>query len=124
MPVVWAEDAEGDQFLIRSALEAVPGAPRIRFTPDGAQVLDEVKRHRPRLVVLDINMPNVDGIEALRRLRAQPELSDLPVVMFSTARNDDELKVCEGLGIKAFVQKPVQFDEFSKAVRGIIDLAA
>lgn len=122
--VVWAEDAEGDQVLIRSALEEMPGAPRIHFAQDGAHAVSAVKRHKPGLIVLDINMPNVDGIEALRRLRAQPDLKDVPVVMFSTAKNEDEVSACEDLGIAAFVQKPVQFDEFSKAVRGIIELAA
>jgi CheY-like chemotaxis protein len=123
MAVVWAEDAEGDQVLIRSALDAAEGE-RIQFAKDGAEAVEAVKQQRPDLVVLDINMPNVDGIEALRRLRAQPDLADVPVVMFSTAKNEDEVLVCEQLGIAAFIQKPVQFEEFTKAVRGIIDLAA
>jgi len=124
MVVVWAEDADGDQVLIRSSLDGVPGAPRIRFVPDGAQAVAEVRRQRPKLVVLDINMPNVNGIEALRRLRANPEFRDIPVVMFSTARNDDEVHACQDLGIKAFVQKPTTYDDFSQAVRAIIDLSA
>jgi len=123
MVVVWAEDALGDQFLIRSSLEGVAGAPRIRFVLDGAQAVAEVRRQRPALVVLDINMPNVNGIEALRRMRANPEFSDLPVVMFSTARNEAEVRVCEELGAKSFVQKPSGYDDFSQAVREILGLS-
>lgn len=121
--VVWAEDAGDDQFLIRSALEPMPDAPRNRFAIDGAEAVAEVRRRKPRLIVLDINMPNVDGIEALRRLRAQHDLDNVPIVMFSTAKNPNEVLVCNALGVTAFVQKPVKFEQFSDAVRGIIALA-
>lgn len=123
MTVVWAEDAEGDRFLIRSALDGVADAPGIRFASDGALAIEAVRRRRPRLVVLDINMPNVDGIEALRRLRLQPNLKELPIVMFSTARNESEVAACETLGISAFVQKPAAYEKFAIAVRAIVQMA-
>ena len=123
-PVLWAEDEEGDQVLIRSALEDTPAAARVRFARDGAEAVDQATRQTPRLIVLDVNMPNVGGVEALRRIRGEPGLRDVPVVMFSTARNEDEVAACESLGIKAFVRKPTDYEEFCKTVRGIVELAA
>ena len=123
MPVVWAEDEPSDQFMIRSALEEFPAAPRIRWANDGEAAVAAAQAQRPRLIVLDINMPRVDGIEALRRIRADPALDDVPVVMFSTARRSNEVEECEGLGVAAFVQKPTQFQEFANAVHHIVGLA-
>lgn len=124
MPVVWAEDAEGDQVLIRTAAEATGRVPRIRWARDGAEAVAAAERQPPSLIVLDVNMPRVDGIEALRRIKQSPGLRDVPVVMFSTARNEDEVARCQELGAVAFVQKPMGFDDFARAVRGILDLAA
>ena len=119
-PVLWAEDAESDQLLIRSALEGAQGGARVHFVQDGVEVLDAARRMRPRLIVLDINMPNMGGIEALRQLRQQPDLDDVPVVMFSTSGDAEEIQRSRQLGAVDYVQKPMQLDAFTEAVQTIL----
>ena len=121
--VCWAEDADGDRVLIRSVIDGLDDAPRIQFSGDGVKLLDDVRKHRPQLVVLDINMPNMDGIEALRRLRQRPDGQDLPVIMFTTSSDPKEKAVCEELGATRFVEKPVAFGDFAKVVRGMLATA-
>lgn len=122
-PVLWAEDAESDQLLIRSALEGTTGGSRVHFVQDGAEVLDAARRMRPRLIVLDVNMPNMGGIEALRRLRQQRDLDDVPVVMFSTSGDAEEIQRSKQLGAVDYVQKPMQLDAFTEAVQTILSRA-
>lgn len=118
--ILWAEDAPDDQYLIRSVLEGLPDVPQIRFVRDGLQAIHEAGRSPPRLLVLDVNMPMLDGVEALRRLRSDLRLDGTPVVMFSTSGDEDEVARCRQLGADDYVQKPVAFDEFSSAVLGIV----
>ena len=118
--VAWAEDDMDDQFLIRTAAEAIKPRPEITFFEDGELLLDAVARNKPDLVVLDIRMPRLDGMETLRRLRASPTLRNLPVVMFSTAMVEEEVAECKALEVRDFIQKPGHYTEFSEAVARIV----
>jgi two-component system response regulator PrrA len=121
--VCWAEDAADDQFLIRQAVGALDDAPDIAFVGDGAALVQAVSERRPDLAVLDINMPVLDGLGALRRLRAHAALRDLPAVLFSTARRDDDVAAARELRVLDFVQKPSHFDDFAAAVRRVLSWA-
>ena len=116
----WAEDDLDDQFLIRTAAESLKPRPEITFFEDGDVLLDAVAKKRPDLVVLDIRMPRLDGVETLRRLRARPGLRNLPVAMFSTAMVDSEVAECKALEVRDFLQKPAHYSEFSAAVARIV----
>ena len=118
--VFWAEDAMDDQFLIRTAVEGMKPRPEVTFFEDGEMLLDALGKKRPDLVVLDIRMPRLDGIETLRRIRARPGMRNLPVVMFSTAMIDEEVAECKQLEVRDFLQKPGHYSEFSAAVERII----
>jgi CheY-like chemotaxis protein len=109
-----------DQFLIRAAVEGMKPRPELTFFEDGELLLDALSRKRPDLVVLDIRMPRMDGIETLRRLRARPGMRNLPVVMFSTAMLEEEVTECKALEVRDFIQKPGHYSEFSEAVERII----
>ena len=67
------------------------------------------------VVLLDIKMPRLNGPEVLRQIRADPQLKNLPVVMFTSSREDPDLAECYALGANAYVVKPVGFDEFAAA---------
>lgn len=121
MAVVWAEDEEADRYMIRLALEQT-SAPPVRFVSDGVDALHAIQARRPRLVVLDMNMPILNGLEALRRLRKDAATQDLPVVVFSTAGSRDEEEACRKLGA-AYVQKPTAPEAFSAAVARIVAAA-
>jgi two-component system, OmpR family, response regulator MprA len=95
-------------------------APQVTFLPDGQAAVDAVERQVPDLLVLDINMPRMDGLSALRRLRARHDASELPAVVFSTARDDRDVAAAGELQVRAFLQKPGPFDQFCQAVGTIL----
>jgi len=69
------------------------------------------------LVLLDIRMPKVDGIEVLRRLKGDPELHKLPVIMLTTTDDIREVERCHQLGCNVYIQKPVDYEKFAEAIR-------
>jgi two-component system response regulator len=120
--VLWAEDNLEDQLLIRAALSDLRGAPRVEFADDGANLLDRLEEGAPDLVVLDLKMPRIGGLEALRRMRATPELARLPVSIFSAGDHPGETAACLELGALQVVQKPVDFRQFTEAVHRVVSL--
>lgn len=121
--VDWAEDSVEDQYLIRHALDELHGA-EVRFFEDGQALLDGLADRLPDLVVLDIRMPRMGGMEALRAIRRDPRFAGLPVTMFSTAKIEHELAECAALGVRAYVQKPTAFADFTAAVQRVLASAA
>src|SRR5688572_14879623 len=121
--ILWAEDDRQDQQLIQAALEEVRPAPRIAFAQDGVALLEAVGRRLPDLVVLDLKMPRMGGLEALRRLRKEPATRHVPVVIFSSGSLPDEVAQCRELGALDTVQKPIEFGAFVAAVQGIVKVA-
>ena len=123
LSILWAEDDRQDQQLIQAALEDVRPAPRISFAEDGVALLEAVGRRPPELVVLDLKMPRMGGLETLRRLRGEPATRHVPVVIFSSGSLPDEIAQCRQLGVLDTVQKPIEFGAFVTAVQGIVKLA-
>ena len=118
--ILWAEDDLQDQQLVRAALEDARPAPRITFVEDGVALLEAVGRRPPDLVVLDLKMPRMGGLETLRRLRGEPATRHVPVVIFSSGSLPDEVAQCRRLGVLDAVQKPIEFGAFVSAVQGIV----
>jgi CheY-like chemotaxis protein len=119
--VFWAEDAFDDQFMIREVARGIRPRHAITFFNDGQALLDALRDETPELIVLDIRMPRLDGVATLKAIRKQPAFAQIPVIMFSTAKLDAEVAACEKLGVQAFLQKPARFEDFSQAVRSIVD---
>lgn len=117
--ILWAEDNEQDRMLIQEAADGLPIQPSLRIVSDGVLLLEALHKQMPRLVVLDLKMPRVGGLEALRRIRNHPDWKGLPVVIFSSGNRPDEIAQCQALGVEEIVQKPVDFDVFSAAVQRI-----
>ncbi len=124
LSILWAEDDLQDQQLIRAALDGASPAPRIAFAPDGVALLEAVGRRLPDLIVLDLKMPRMGGLEALLRLRKEPATRHVPVVIFSSGSLPDEVEQCRELGALDTVQKPIEFGAFVAAVQGIVKVAA
>ena len=120
--ILIVDDDEGHAILIRENLEAADAKNRIRHFCDGQAVLDffsngpHVADER-YLVLLDIRMPKVDGIEVLRRLKADPELRKLPIIMLTTTDDTREVERCHELGCSVYIQKPIDYDKFAEAIR-------
>ena len=124
--ILLAEDDEGHAFLIQQNLEEAGIANRVVHVTDGQEALDYIRcegAHRgrvpngPLLLLLDINMPRVDGVEVLRRLKADPATDQLPVIVLTTTDDPREVKRCYELGCGSYVTKPVEYEKFVEAVR-------
>ncbi len=122
--ILIVDDDEGHAILIRQNLEGAGLENRIEHFRDGQAILDYFFDHRHRanetyLILLDIRMPKVDGIEVLRRLKADPEFRTLPVIMLTTTEDTREVERCHQLGCSVYIQKPIDYDKFAEAIRRI-----
>jgi len=124
--ILIVEDDEGHAILIRENLEMAGLKNPVQHFRDGQAILDfffdrtgkTVRGHDGTyLVLLDIRMPKVDGIEVLRRLKADAELRKLPIIMLTTTDDTREVKRCHELGCNVYIQKPVDYDKFAEAIR-------
>lgn len=128
--ILMADDDPDDRLLVKDALRECEAesalADRLRFVDDGEDLMDYLRRRgrhadpctspRPDLILLDLNMPRKDGREALREIRAEAELRNIPVVVFSTSRAETDITLVYGLGANSFVTKPVAFDLLVKTL--------
>ena len=126
--ILMAEDSADDAELTIGALEEFNLANRVVLVMNGAEALDYLYRRgrfaergsqSPILALLDLKMPKVGGLEVLRQMRASPELADIPVVMLSSSREEQDLIKAQQLGANAYVVKPVRFQDFVDAVKTI-----
>ena len=124
--ILLAEDDDGHAYLIEQNLRDGGVANTIVRARDGQEALDYVRCEGPHagrvpngplLVLLDINMPRVDGVEALRRLKADPRTEATPVIVLTTTDDPREVRRCYELGCASYVTKPVEYDRFVEAVR-------
>lgn len=125
-PILLVEDSAKDIELTLAALEESHLANRVIVLRDGNEALlylREVARHGadcfPAVMLLDIKMPKVNGIEVLQSMRADPELKHIPVVMLTSSKEGPDLAQCYELGANAYVVKPVDFAEFFEAVKAV-----
>jgi CheY-like chemotaxis protein len=124
--ILLAEDDPNDVELTLTALADHGLADAVQVVRDGAEALDYLFRRgdwagrpegHPVVVVLDIKMPKVDGIEVLRQLKADPDLRLTPVVMLTSSREERDLLESYRLGTNAYVVKPLDFNAFRAAVK-------
>lgn len=124
--ILIVDDDEGHAILVQQNLEGAGLSNRIEHFRDGQAVLDyffhpngKSQRHPSDvyLVLLDIRMPKVDGIEVLRRVKSDPELKKIPVIMLTTTDDQREVERCHQLGCSVYIQKPVDYDKFAEAIR-------
>lgn len=124
--ILLAEDNLNDVELTIRALTENGLAYRVKVVHDGVEVLDYLqykgkykhrKKENPSVILLDIKMPRMDGIEVLNVIRNFPELKILPVVMLTSSREEPDLIKCYDIGVNAYVVKPVNFKDFMDAVK-------
>ncbi len=117
--VFLVEDNPADVLLIRVALSQVPFPPKLLVVNDGEQALAMLRSvdFHPKLIILDLNMPRVDGQTVLQ----QYQRKNIPIVIFSSTQNLAEVQRALALGAREYVQKPMSFEPFADAVRGIVE---
>ncbi|MHB8837388.1 MAG: response regulator [Gemmatimonadaceae bacterium] len=118
--ILICDDDEDDRMLTRQALEAAHIANELRFVVDGVDLLDYLYQRgayvgelglapRPGLILLDLNMPKMDGREALKVMKGDVTLHDIPVVVLSTSALDEDVARSYQLGVNSYITKPVTF---------------
>jgi CheY-like chemotaxis protein len=124
--ILLVEDNPNDVELTLEALKEHSLANRVVVLNDGVQAMEYLyyegiyknrEKENPAVILLDIKMPRMDGIEVLQEIKNSPELKTIPVVMLTSSREEPDLKKCYELGVNAYVVKPVNFKDFFEAVK-------
>ena len=120
--ILLAEDNPADAEMTLRALQKHHLANKVHWVKDGAEALDYLfnpERKLPNLILLDIKMPKVDGIDVLRRVRADERTRVIPVVVMTSSTQDKDIIESYRLGVNSYVVKPVQFGAFAETVSTI-----
>ncbi len=126
--ILIADDDEDDRLLTQQALEEAHLSNDVRYVEDGEQLMDYLRRQgayagkdgkapRPGLILLDLNMPKKDGRECLREIKADDDLRDIPIVVLSTSREEEDIARSYQLGVNSFIAKPVTFSGLVDALK-------
>jgi two-component system, response regulator len=129
--ILMADDDDDDRLLAQDALAESGMESDLHFVENGEELLDYLFRRgkyqppanapRPGLILLDLNMPRKDGREALREIRADPELKRIPVVVLTTSKADLDVGAIYELGANSFISKPFQFEALVKVMKILAD---
>ncbi len=127
--ILIADDDHEDQMLIRDAWAASRVVNDLRFVDDGEQLMDYLQRRgsyvdpaispRPGLIMLDLNMPKKDGLEALKEIKSDPALQPIPIVVLTSSKVDEDIIRSYALGVSGFITKPVSFQSLVDVLRGV-----
>ncbi|MCI0812404.1 MAG: response regulator [Chloroflexi bacterium] len=123
--ILMADDDEDDRMFAQDALVEARLANRIDFVEDGEELMDYLRHRgkyangnsptRPGIILLDLNMPRKDGREALKEIKADPKLRQIPVVVLTTSKAQEDIFRTYDLGVSSFITKPVSFE-------GLVDI--
>lgn len=127
--ILMADDDPDDRLMARDALEEARLANDLRFVEDGEELMDYLRHNgkysdrqnfpRPGLILLDLNMPKKDGREALAEIRSDPNLRQIPVVVLTTSKAEEDIYRTYDLGVNSFITKPVSFEGLVEVMRGL-----
>ncbi len=128
-PILIAEDDADDRYLLQTAFSETGYPEQIDFVENGIEVfnyLDKIyagsnmeMKALPGFILLDLNMPKKDGREVLKELKQHPVYRKIPVIVFTTTKNEIEIKRCYELGANSYIVKPISFDALLKVVENI-----
>jgi len=126
LSIVLADDDPDDQLLIQEAFRKAHQKNAVTVANDGVELMDYLNAHRemgdarrPDLVLLDLNMPRMDGREALAAIKGDPDLRTIPVVILTTSGDEDDILKTYTLGASSYIRKPVTFTELVEIVEHI-----
>lgn len=129
--ILMADDDDDDYLLTRKALKESRLLNQLHRVKDGEELLmylrhegdytDVKKFERPGVILLDLNMPKVDGREALKEIKSDPKLRGIPVVVFTTSKAEEDIYRSYELGVNSFITKPVTFENLIQVMRTLGD---
>ncbi|HEY6804910.1 MAG TPA: response regulator [Pyrinomonadaceae bacterium] len=126
--ILMADDDADDRLLSQQALEESRVINELRFVEDGQQLLDYLNQRgnynannapRPGLILLDLNMPRMDGREALKEIKSDPILRRIPIVVMTTSQAEEDIYRSYDLGANSFITKPVTFDRLVDLMKAL-----
>lgn len=128
--ILIAEDDADDRYLLNAAFEENGFSDKLVFVDNGVDLMDYLcpskgirneysQEKLPAFILLDLNMPKKDGREVLKELKTNPNLKKVPVIVFSTTNNEQEMKRCYELGANSYITKPNSFENLIKTVSAI-----
>ncbi len=120
--VIVADDDEDDCMLLHSAFKETRIALNIEFVNDGIELMKLLLEEGARevsFVLLDLNMPRKDGREVLKEIKQNPTLKKIPIIIFTTANSETEIRKCYEFGANTYIVKPDGFDELKKVVANL-----
>ena len=127
--ILLVEDSHDDATFFRHALEVSGLRPSMKIARDGAEALaavfgaagqaEAVPILAPRMIVLDLKLPKISGLEVLQRLKANPHTRSIPVVVLSSSQEKRDLVESYSLGLNSFLVKPMDFDEYTALVNAL-----
>jgi two-component system, response regulator len=129
VPILLAEDDPDDRYLISEALDESQVGVELFIVDDGEALLEYLNRQGkfadteqwplPRLILLDLNMPRLDGREALKAIKESPEFRRIPVVVLTTSNAEEDIHRTYDLGISGYITKPVSFSGLLDVMKAI-----
>jgi CheY-like chemotaxis protein len=127
--ILFAEDSEDDAILTIRALTKSGFTNKLHHVKDGAEALDFIYgrgiyasrniNENPKLILLDLKMPKVSGIQVLKKVKSDPKLKSIPMVILTSSKEDPDIEECYALGANSYIVKPVDSDNFFQAIKEI-----
>lgn len=127
--ILLADDDEDDRMMAEDALAESKLANDLHMVEDGEELMDYLLRRgkysnpatspRPGLILLDLNMPRKDGREALREIKADPDLRQIPIVVLTTSKAEEDIYRTYDLGVNSFISKPVSFEGLVQVMKSL-----
>jgi len=127
--ILFAEDSEDDAMLTMRALKKSGLGNKLHHVKDGDEVLDFMYcrgvyasrniQEYPKLILLDLKMPKVSGMEVLEKIKSDPNIKSIPVVILTSSQEDPDIKKCYDLGANSYIVKPVDSDKFFQSIKEV-----
>ena len=126
--ILVADDDPDDRMMMKEALEENNFSHSLHFVEDGEELLDYLHKRgkfvsekitMPSLIILDLNMPKIDGREALSQIKSNAHLKRIPVIVLSTSRAEEDIVRTYDLGVNSFISKPVHYNDLVHVAREI-----
>jgi len=118
--VLIGEDEPDNQVILQTVVESLVGV-RAAVAGDGLAVLASVSRERPKMILLDLMMPGLDGFQVTRQLKADPLTASIPIVAVSAMARPDDREAALAAGCDEFVRKPFELDDLEAVIRTYLE---